>query len=191
MCKLQFREKFNVLTSLKLTTMKKFNSFIMIIMIAATTGAMAQESATASSSATIVAPIGIEKSADMNFGNVAINDEIGTVVMTTAGATSITGGVTLPANTGTVTAAAFDVTGEADYTYTIALPSSAITLVDGAGTPNEMTVGTFVSDPLTTGALTSGAQTVNVGAILNVAGGQAAGVYTNTTDLTVTVNYNQ
>ena len=159
-------------------------------MIAATTGAMAQESATASSSATIVAPIGIEKSADMNFGNVAINDEIGTVVMTTAGATSITGGVTLPANTGTVTAAAFDVTGEADYTYTIALPSSAITLVDGAGTPNEMTVGTFVSDPLTTGALTSGAQTVNVGAILNVAGGQAAGVYTNTTDLTVTVNYN-
>jgi len=106
--------------------MKKFNSFIMIIMIAATTGAMAQESATASSSATIVAPIGIEKSADMNFGNVAINDEIGTVVMTTAGATSITGGVTLPANTGTVTAAAFNVTGEADYTYTIALPSSQL-----------------------------------------------------------------
>jgi hypothetical protein len=53
-----------------------------------------------------------------------------------------------------------------------------------------MTVGTFVSDPLTTGTLTGGAQTVNVGATLNVEGGQAAGVYTNTTDLTVTVNYN-
>ena len=170
--------------------MKKFNSFIMIIMIAATTGAMAQESATASSSATIVAPIGIEKSADMNFGNVAINDEIGTVVMTTAGATSITGGVTLPANTGTVTAAAFNVTGEADYTYTIALPSSPITLSDVVTASNQMTVGTFVSDPLTTGTLTGGAQTVNVGATLNVEGGQAAGVYKNTTDLTVTVNYN-
>jgi len=48
----------------------------------------------------------------------------------------------------------------------------------------------FVSDPLTTGTLTGGAQTVNVGATLNVEGGQAAGVYTNTTDLTVTVNYN-
>ena len=170
--------------------MKKINLLIIIIMIAVTTGAVAQESATASSSATIIAPIGIAQAADMNFGTVATNSTGGTVVLDTDGSTSLTGGVTLPANTGTVTAAAFDVTGEADYTYTIALPSSAITLVDGAGTPNEMTVGTFVSDPLTTGALTSGAQTVNVGAILNVAGGQAAGVYTNTTDLTVTVNYN-
>jgi hypothetical protein len=170
--------------------MKKIKSLIMMIMIAATTGAMAQESATASSSATIVAPIGIEKSADMNFGNVATNDAGGTVVLTTGGATSKTGGVTLPANTGTVTAAAFDVTGESDYTYTITLPSTAITLQDDAGTPNEMTVGTFVSDPLTTGALVSGAQTVNVGAILTVDGSQEPGVYTNTTDLTVTVNYN-
>jgi hypothetical protein len=170
--------------------MKKINSFIMIIMVAVTTGAMAQESATASSSATIVAPIGIAQAADMNFGNVATNGTGGTVVLTTGGAKSADGGVTLPGNTGTVTAAAFDVTGEANYTYTIGLPSSAITLQDGEGTPNEMTVGTFVSDPLTTGALTSGAQTVSVGATLNVAGGQAAGVYTNTTDLTVTVNYN-
>ncbi|MFT7285578.1 MAG: hypothetical protein ACI90Q_002379, partial [Nonlabens sp.] len=53
--------------------MKKIKSLIMMIMIAATTGAMAQESATASSSATIVAPIGIAQSADMNFGNVATN----------------------------------------------------------------------------------------------------------------------
>jgi hypothetical protein len=170
--------------------MKKIKSLITIVMIAVTTGVMAQETATASSSATIVAPIGIAQSADMNFGNVATNDAGGTVVLTTAGATSITGGVTLPANTGTVTAAAFDVTGEADYTYTITLPSSAITLEDSAGTPNTMTVGTFVSNPLTTGALTSGAQTVNVGATLNVTGGQVAGVYTNDTGLTVTVNYN-
>jgi hypothetical protein len=190
MCKFFFCKKFNLLISLKLITMKKFNSFIMIIIIAATTGAMAQESATASSSATIVAPIGIAQAADMNFGNVATNDAGGTVVMTTAGATSITGGVTLPANTGIVTAAAFDVTGETNYTYTITLPSGAITLLDGAGTPNEMTVDTFVSDPDTSGQLTSGAQTVNVGATLNVAGGQAAGTYTNTTDLIVTVNYN-
>jgi hypothetical protein len=168
--------------------MRKINSLIIIIMIAATTGAMAQESATASSSATIVAPIGIAQAADMNFGNVATNDAGGTVIMTTGGSTSLTGGVTLPNNTGTVTAAAFDVTGEADYTYTITLPTSAITLVDG-GT-NEMTVDTFVSDPDTSGQLTSSAQTINVGAILNVDGGQAAGTYTNETDLTVTVNYN-
>jgi hypothetical protein len=168
--------------------MKKIKSLIMMIMIAATTGAMAQESATASSSATIVAPIGIAQSADMNFGNVATNDAGGTVVLTTGGATTKTGGVTLPANTGTVTAAAFAVTGESNYTYTIGLPSGPITLQDD-GAANTMTVGTFISDP-TTGALTSGVQTVNVGATLTVDGSQEPGVYTNTTDLTVTVNYN-
>jgi hypothetical protein len=169
--------------------MNKFNSFITIIMIAATTGAMAQEKATASSTATIVAPIGIVQSADMNFGNVATNDAGGAVVIATDGTTTPSGGVTLPAQTGTVTAAAFDVSGEADYTYTITLPSSAITLEDEEAA-NTMTVGTFISDPLTTGALVSGAQTVNVGATLNVDGSQEPGVYTNTSDLTVTVNYN-
>jgi hypothetical protein len=169
--------------------MKKLNSFIMIIMIAATTGAMAQESATAGSSATIVAPIGIEKSADMNFGNVAINDEIGTVVVATDGSITATGGVTLPASVGTRSAAAFNVTGETDYTYTIGLPSGPITLTD-TETSSEMTVGTFVSDPSTEGTLSGGAQTVNVGATLNVGASQAAGDYINTTELTVTVNYN-
>ncbi|AFU69866.1 hypothetical protein P700755_003216 [Psychroflexus torquis ATCC 700755] len=169
--------------------MKKINSLITIIIIAITTGAMAQESATASSSATIVAPIGIAQAADMNFGNVAVSSADGTVVMTTGGSTSLTGGVTLPNNTGTVTAAAFDVTGESNYTYSITLPSDAITLVEEEGS-EEMTVDTFESDPDTTGTLTTGAQTVNVGGILNVTGGQTAGVYTNSTDLTVTVNYN-
>ncbi|MFT6096263.1 MAG: hypothetical protein ACJAXY_000458 [Nonlabens sp.] len=169
--------------------MKKIKSLIMMIMIAATTGAMAQESATASSSATIVAPIGIAQSADMNFGNVATNGAGGTVVIATDGTTTPSGGVTLPAQTGTVTAAAFDVSGEGAYTYTITLPGT-FNLSDGAGTPNTMSVGTFVSDPATTGTLVSGAQTVNVGATLTVAGGQEPGVYTNTTDLTVTVNYN-
>jgi hypothetical protein len=171
--------------------MKNIKSFIIIILFAGSTGAVAQDSATASSSATIVAPIGIAKSVDMNFGNVATNGTGGTVVLATDGSRTLTQGVTLPANTGTlaVTAAAFNVTGEADFTYTIALPNSAITLTEDGGT-HVMTVGTFVSDPLTTGALTSGAQTVSVGATLTVAGLQAAGNYTNTTDLTVTVNYN-
>ncbi|MFB0903909.1 MAG: DUF4402 domain-containing protein [Nonlabens sp.] len=169
--------------------MKKIKSLIMMIMIAATTGAMAQESATASSSATIVAPIGIAQSADMNFGNVATNATGGTVVLTTGGATTKTGGVTLPAQTGTPTAAAFDVTGEGAYTYSIGLPGGPITLTESVSS-NTMTVGTFISNPATTGTLTGGAQTVNVGATLTVAGGQVPGAYTNTSDLTVTVNYN-
>ncbi len=171
--------------------MKKIKSlFMIIIMNAVITGAVAQETATASSSATIVAPIAIAQSADMNFGNVATNSIGGTVVLTTSGSTSITGGLTLPANTGTVTAAAFEVTGEANYTYTIALTMGAIILQDDAGTQNQMTVDNFVSNPDATGALTSGVQTINMGATLNVADGQAAGVYRNSGGLTVTVNYN-
>jgi hypothetical protein len=174
--------------------MKKINSLIIIIIVAATTGAMAQESATATSSATIVAPIGISKAVDMNFGNVATNDAGGTVVLTTGGTTSSTSGVTLPGdtggNTGTITAAAFDVTGEGNYTYSITLPDGdEITLEDGDGS-NTMTVDNFVSDPSDSGQLTTSAETISVGAILNVDGGQAAGTYTNETDLTVTVNYN-
>jgi ABC-type oligopeptide transport system substrate-binding subunit len=171
--------------------MKKIKSlFMIIIMNTVITGAVAQKTATASSSATIVTPIGIAQSVDMNFGNVATNSTGGTVVLTTGGSTSITGGLTLPTNTGTITAAAFEVTGEANYTYTIALTMGAIILQDDAGTPNQMTVDSFVSNPDATGALTSGVQTVNLGATLNVAGGQAAGIYRNSGGLTVTVNYN-
>jgi hypothetical protein len=171
--------------------MKKIKSlFMIIIMNAVITGAVAQKTATASSSATIVAPIGIAQSVDMNFGNVATNSTGGTVVLTTGGSTSITGGLTLPANTGTITAAAFEVTGEANYTYTIELTIGAIILQDDAGTQNQMTVDNFVSNPDATGALTSGVQTINMGATLNVADGQAAGVYRNSGGLTVTVNYN-
>jgi hypothetical protein len=66
------------------------------------------------------------------------------------------------------------------------LPSS-ITLTSGT---DNLTVDNFVSTPATTGTLTSGAATVNVGATLNVPANAPAGTYTNSTDLTVTVNYN-
>lgn len=150
--------------------------------------AFAQASATATSSATIVTPISIAKTTDMNFGNVAVNaTTAGTVVMTPASVRSATGGVTLPATAGTVAAASFTVTGQGAYTYDITLPSSALTLSSGA---NSMTVTAFSSNPATTGALIAGTQTLNVGATLNVAAAQASGLYVSATPFTVTVNYN-
>ncbi len=159
-----------------------------VILIGLSTSLFAQVSATSSSSATIVTPITIAKTADINFGNVAINTIAGTVVLTTAGSRTSTGGVTLPAVAGTVTAASFNVTGAANYTYSITLPGSATTLTSGA---NSMTASTFTSNPATTGTLNgSGTQTVKVGATLNVSASQAAGSYTSSTPFTVTVNYN-
>ena len=152
--------------------------------------ANAQASATANASAYVVTPISITKTTDMNFGNLAVSASTGgTVVLSTAGARTATGGVTLPSTTGTVTAATFTVAGEGSYTYNITLPSSAVTLSDGSG--HTMTATTFTSDPTAlAGALTAGTQTLYVGATLNVAAGQAAGSYTTATPFTVTVNYN-
>ncbi|MCW3121550.1 MAG: hypothetical protein JWQ38_1042, partial [Flavipsychrobacter sp.] len=147
--------------------------------------------ATASATATIITPISISKTVDMNFGNIAVSASTsGTVVLAT-GSTRTTGGsggVTLPSTTGTVTAAEFAVAGQASYTYAITLPSTA-TLTDGSS--HTMTVGSFVSSPATTGTLSSlGAQTLKLGATLSVSAAQAAGVYTNSTAVPVTVNYN-
>ena len=176
--------------------MKKITSIIAIVAlsIAFSTTASAQVTASAPTSATIVAPIAIAKTTDMNFGNVAVSATAGTVVLKTDNTRTFTGGVTLPATAGTVAAAQFTVTGEGAYTYAITLPdptTGALTITNTVGTLAEtMTVGTFTSTPSGTGALTSGTQIVNVGATLNVGASQVAGLYKNTTGFAVTVNYN-
>ena len=148
----------------------------------------AQVNATATASATIITPIASANASDMDFGNVAVDATPGTVIMTPAGARSVTGGVTLPATTGTVTAASFTVTGQASFTYSITLPAGATTITSGA---NSMTVNTWTSNPTPTGTLDgTGSQTLSVGATLNVAAGQAAGTYVSGAPFTVTVNYN-
>lgn len=163
--------------------------FAAILMLGFTAGAFAQATATASATATatIVAPLTITKTVDMNFGNVAVGGSLGTVIMDPAGSRSATGGVTLPATAGTVTAASFNVAGQGTYTYAITLPSSDLTITSGA---NTMTVNTFTSTPSGTGQLTAGAQTLTVGATLNVAASQAAGTYVSGAPFDVMVVYN-
>jgi hypothetical protein len=146
----------------------------------------AQASATADASATIVTPISISKNSDMDFGNVATNGAVGTVVLAPEGTRTPSGGVTLPATAGSVAAASFTVSGSGSYTYAITLPSS-VTIASGT---DEMIVDTFTSTPLTTGALTAGEQIITIGATLNLVASQAEGAYTSATPFTVTVNYN-
>ncbi|MCD6062586.1 MAG: hypothetical protein K0R82_497 [Flavipsychrobacter sp.] len=163
---------------------------IAVIGFSADTFAQQTSSATANASATIIQPIAISKTTDMSFGNIAVSGSTaGTVVLSTANGRTATGGVTLPVSGGTVTSAEFAVTGAANYTYTITLPSS-VTLDDNAS--HTMTAGTFTSDPLTSaGTLdANGEQTVKVGATLAVGAAQAAGVYESDVDFQVIVNYN-
>jgi hypothetical protein len=164
--------------------------FVLLLIGIFTTSTFAQATATATATATIIAPITIANAVDMNFGNLAIQaGTAGTVVIAPAGTRTRTAGVTLPSTTGTFTQASFTVGGEGVYTYTITLPSTNYTITDPVSTAT-MIVNTFTITPSGTGTLTAGAQTLNVGATLNVEAAQTPGVYTNATGFDVTVNYN-
>jgi len=167
--------------------MKDVTKFFTLLLIGFPANAFAQTTAAASTTVTIVTPIGITKSVDMVFGNIAITTASGTVVLGTDGTRTPNGSVTLPSAAGTVTPASFSVTGSGSYTYTISLPSSPIVL---SGTTGGVTVSAFVSNPASTGALTAGTQTVHVGATLNIPASTAADTYKNISGLHVTVNYN-
>lgn len=169
--------------------MKKL--FILFVAVAGlSVSSYAQVNATATSTATVITPITITKTVDMNFGNLSVNGTAGTVILVPAGTRSATGGVTTPTTAGTVTAASFSIAGQANYTYSITLPGSATTLTH-TNTVDTMTADTFTSSPTPTGTLSGGgAQTLTVGATLHVGGNQLAGVYTSGTPFTVTVNYN-
>lgn len=145
-------------------------------------------SATATASATIIQPINIQNTGDLQFGNIAVNNQPGTVVVATNSSRTSTGGITLPSNTGNISAASFDVTGEQNDTYALSLPTSA-TLSDNNNN-NTMTVNNFVSSlDNNVGTLSNqGTDAFTVGATLNVDANQPAGTYTGTFD--VTVNYN-
>jgi len=141
----------------------------------------------ASTSATIITPIAISKTVDLNFGNI-VAGTTGTVTVGTDDSRSSTGGVTLPSATpGTITAAQFDVTGLANATYSITAPAS----FNITGPGDDMEVSTFVTDPTPTGTLDDdGKQTISVGATLVVGENQTAGTYTNADALVITVAYN-
>ena len=163
---------------------------VTVILMVCTTSAFAQATVAASSNATIITPISLAKTGDMNFGNASVSITTGgSVTVAPAGTrTAAGGGVTLPATTGTVTAASFTVSGAPGYTFAITLPGSAVITGPGAAT---MTVNSFSSSPSSVGTLSAaGTQSLKVGATLNVAPGQVAGIYTNATAIPVTVNYN-
>jgi hypothetical protein len=174
--------------------MKKIIFFAAIAMIAFTTNAVAQSSATSdpvATNATVIAPITIANTIDMSFGNLVSTVGGGDVILPTSGTRTGNVDILLGSDNGTVTAASFDITGEASYSYGITLPTS-LDVTDVASSTT-MAVGTFVSLPAATGSgtlSTGGTQTLLVGATITLGAGQAAGDYTNTTDMIVTVMYN-
>lgn len=168
--------------------MRKIFSFTTFILGMSLTS-FGQVSTTATATATIITPITISNTIDMNFGNISVNATGGTVILTPGSSRSITGGLTLPNfNVGTVTAATFKATGTPDYTYSITLPSTPIIV---KSSNNQMEVSAFISNPNSTGKLQlDGEQIINVGATLTIPANQYAGVYVSEIPFTVSINYN-
>jgi hypothetical protein len=181
-------------TQLKLKQSKNMKKLLLfaVAIIGFSAITFAQDTKTATASATIIGPISLTKVTDMNFGNIAVGTAAGTVVLSPAGTRNATN-VTLPAVTGTFTAATFTVSGEGSRTYSITIPTTDHTIKNTTGTGGEtMIVNAFTSTPTVAagGTLNAGTQTLAIGATLNVSGSQAAGTYVSETAFPVTVNYN-
>jgi hypothetical protein len=163
---------------------------MLCLLLMSTGNAMAQATATASATANIIHPIALEKTIDMQFGNVAVSATIpGTAILDPSGTRTAggAGGVTFPATTGAVSPASFTVLGQPGYSFSISLPAGCI-LSDGSS--HTMMVDNFRSDPPISGMLdATGTQILRVSATLNVAAGQQPGLYQNTSGVPVTVNY--
>lgn len=152
------------------------------------TNTNAQSTATASTTAVLVTPIAISKTTDMHFGTVAASGSAGTVVLDYADGRTVTGGASLPSGSTLQKTAVFAVTGEGTSGFSISIPASPITLTGSVS--GSMTVGNFECDLGASSTLVGGSKTLKIKATLNVGSGQAAGTYTNASDLAVTVNYN-
>jgi hypothetical protein len=166
--------------------MKKLSTiFAGALFVVGFSSAYAQSTASADASARIVSPLQMTKTADLKFGNLAAGPVAGTVDMAITDVRTATGGVTLIAAGNVSNAAAFDIIGAPDATFTISLPTS-ISIASGA---NAMQVDNFVSSLGATAALDAqGAQALKVGATLNVDANQAVGLYTGSFDVTVAYN---
>jgi hypothetical protein len=122
------------------------------------------------------AEIAIQNTQPLAFGSFVAGGG-GSVTVTTSGARSAGGGVVLiPSSEGA--AATFAVTGDADATYTIQLPSDGSVELTGPG--SAMVIDGFTSTPSgVNGQLNAaGSQSLSVGGTLNVSGSQTPGEYT-------------
>jgi len=136
----------------------------------------------ADAGAKIIAPLQISNSTALYFGTIAPSlTNADQVVVSPAGAKSC--GAELTCLTDDHTAALFNVSGEADASYTIDLPSN-IQIANGAG--GTMDVNNF-SGSKDGGTLASGTDSFTVGGTLLVAANQPTGEYTGT--FTVAVEY--
>jgi hypothetical protein len=165
--------------------MKRQLLIFSLIILSFSTEGMAQATASFTASVTIIQPIGILNTANMNFANVDARSR-GAIILSPDNSRISQGGVELT-DGNTVSAATFEVTGQAGYTYSITLPNSEHVLTNGI---DDIIIRDFTSSLKDEGSLDSGSQTLRIGASLDINPNQAPGNYTSPAGFNVCVNYN-
>jgi spore coat protein U-like protein len=154
------------------------------IALAGVGGGMARASGTADGVVSVGDPIFIDKTRDLDFGNIVPGPLGGTVLMSTGDVRTFTGDLApgIPANEG---AAVFLVTGVPGASYSIVLPSPFN--LEGAG--DDMLVDGIASTPGGSGTLgVGGDQSFGVGGTLHVGANQLPGTYSQSFGVTVAYN---
>lgn len=145
----------------------------------------AQATASFTASATIIQPIGIKTMANLDFAE--IDARSGGEIILTADENRLVKGTSALAIGSPVTAAAFEVTGQQGFAYSISLPGDSFNLTNGT---ESMVIKDFTSSQGKAANLTGGSSLFKVGATLVVNSQQSPGMYSSTTPINVTVNYN-
>lgn len=153
-------------------------AFAMVVMTFVGVSGAAAATATSAGSATLVAPLSLVKTEDLDFGSLIASGTAGTAtVNASTDARTTAGGVTSAG--GTPMAAHFTAAGRVGALALIALPA-AIVVTRGGGIET-MTITSLSSNGATIRVLPlTGTIDVAVGGTLNVAPNQAAGAYTGT-----------
>ena len=146
--------------------------------------AQASASATVESRATIIDPIKIDKTVDLDFGNVISAYTPGTVILSPDGS-RVAYGVQLSSSIPGNVAPAEAVVTHGNNNYAITLPDS-FTLYHKENPNQVLVIDNFTVEPL------AGDETdiLRIGATLNLEANQTAGYYTNSDGFNVTVSYN-
>ncbi len=163
--------------------MRKLLIVVIVIAGFSVAGYAQSNSAEMTASVTVIQPITISRSADLNFGRITIGGA-GTVVVSSGGTRTQTGSITLLTG-GSEAPGLFNITGRATSTYAVTIPGSVTLKKSGA--PTEIiTADTFTNNAV---AITGSSDQLKVGATIHLVGNETVGAYAS--DLfAVTVAYN-
>lgn len=146
--------------------------------------AQASASATVESRATVIDPIQIDKTVDLDFGNIISAYNPGSVILSPDGS-RVAYGVEISSSIPGNVAPAEAVVTHGNNNYSITLPQS-FSLYHQEN-PNQM----LVIDQFTVESLVGDTSDIlKIGATLNLEANQPAGYYTNDSGFNVTVSYN-